>query len=157
MMTHLDLASSSRESAPSKPPGSRVKLSSLKVLKTIGTGTFARVHLCQSRSEEREFFALKILSAADVIRLKQVEHVKNEKAILNEVSHPFLVPLLDWTKDEKNLYMVFPFVPGGELFSHLRSTGRFTVPQAQFYSVEIVAALEYLHSLSIVYRDLKVS
>lgn len=45
---------------------------------------------------------------------------------------------------------------GGELFSYLRSTGRFNEATTKFYSVEIISALTYLHSLSIVYRDLKV-
>jgi len=92
----------------------------------------------------------------DVVRLKQVEHVKNEKRILSEVSHPFLVDLV-WSSRDANkfLYMLFPYVCGGELFSYLRSAGRFSAPASMFYAAEIVSALDYLHSLSIVYRDLK--
>ena len=51
--------------------------------------------------------------------------------------------------------MLFPYVSGGELFSYLRSAGRFNNTTTFFYSAEIVSALDYLHSLSIVYRDLK--
>ena len=91
----------------------------------------------------------------DVIRLKQVDHVKNEKNILSEIHHPFIVDLLWYYKDKNLLYMLFPYVCGGELFSYLRSAGRFNSHTSLFYSVEIVSALEYLHSLSIVYRDLK--
>lgn len=55
-----------------------------------GTGTFGRV--CLSRDKKTDnYYALKILAMADVIRLKQVEHVKNEKNILQEVNHPFIV------------------------------------------------------------------
>lgn len=57
-----------------------------------GTGTFGRVVLVYNK-ESREFGALKILQLCDVIRLKQVEHVKNEKNILQQVSHPFIVNL----------------------------------------------------------------
>lgn len=57
-----------------------------------GTGTFGRVCLCRDKAAE-EFLAMKILAMADVIRLKQVEHVKNEKNILSEVNHPFIVNL----------------------------------------------------------------
>ena len=91
----------------------------------------------------------------DVIRLKQVDHVKNEKNILSEIHHPFIVDLLWFYKDKNLLYMLFPYVCGGELFSYLRTAGRFNSHTSMFYSVEIVSALEYLHSLSIVYRDLK--
>ena len=72
-----------------------------------------------------------------------------------EVRHPFIVSLLWSHKDSHCLYMLFPFICGGELFSHLRHSGKFSVSAAQFYAAEIVSALEYLHSLSIIYRDLK--
>lgn len=57
-----------------------------------GTGTFGRVCLCR-HYETNEYCAMKILAMSDVIRLKQVEHVKNEKSILKEVNHPFIVNL----------------------------------------------------------------
>ena len=49
-------------------------------------GTFARVCLCRHKTSSN-FFALKILSLHDVIRLKQVDHVKNEKNILKVPNH----------------------------------------------------------------------
>lgn len=125
-----------------------------EIVKTIGTGTFARVLLCREH-QSKEYLALKVLHMSEVVRLKQVEHVKNEKKILNELQHPFLVDLITSWKDPHFLYLLFPFIPGGELFSYLRSAGRFSPSTTQFYLVEIISALEYLHSLSVVYRDLK--
>lgn len=122
---------------------------------TLGTGTFGRVMLVRSSSLER-VFALKLMSIVDMHKRKQVQHVKNEKAILESVrAHPFLVTLY-WThRDRKFLYLLFEYVPGGELFTRLRQKGRFETKTAVFYSSEIVCALEFLHSKSIVYRDLK--
>lgn len=54
----------------------------------LGTGTFGRVILCRHQGIP---MALKILSMVDVIRLKQVDHVRNEINILKEVKHPFIV------------------------------------------------------------------
>lgn len=66
------------------------------------------------------------------------------------------LPRRFWTcHDERFLYMLMEFVPGGELFSYLRNRGRFSNNAGLFYSAEIVCALEYLHSKEIVYRDLK--
>ena len=105
------------------------KLDDLEMIKTIGTGTFARVFLCRPKAHlnrsNTDYYALKVLSMHDVIRLKQVEHVKNEKSILSEIRHPFIVDLLWYHKDHSLLYMLFPYVCGGELFSYLRSAGRF--------------------------------
>lgn len=129
-------------------------LEDFKFIKTIGTGTFGRVCLCRNKSSDK-YGAMKILAMADVIRLKQVEHVKNEKNILEEIRHPFIVNLLWNVRDDTCIYMLFEYVSGGELFSYLRNAGRFSTVTGNFYSAEIVSALEYLHTRCIVYRDLK--
>ena len=118
------------------------QLDDVENIKTIGTGTFARVFLCRPKQSiqrsSSEYFALKVLSMHDVIRLKQVDHVKNEKNILTEIQHPFIVELLWYDKDKSLLYMLFPYICGGELFSYLRSAGRFNSSTSMFYAIEIV-------------------
>ncbi|XP_017457623.1 cAMP-dependent protein kinase catalytic subunit PRKX isoform X1 [Rattus norvegicus] len=121
---------------------------------TVGTGTFGRVNLVKEKTGRR-YCALKIMSIPDVIRLKQEQHVQNEKAVLKEINHPFLIKLLWTDHDNRFLYMLMEFVPGGELFTYLRNRGRFSSVAAIFYATEIVCAIEYLHSKEIVYRDLK--
>ncbi|XP_067260578.1 cAMP-dependent protein kinase catalytic subunit PRKX isoform X3 [Chanodichthys erythropterus] len=129
-------------------------LDDLDTIATVGTGTFGRVFLVKDK-KTRGFFALKAMKIPDVIRLKQEQHVHNEKEVLTEVNHPFLVRLF-WTHhDDRFLYMLMEYVNGGELFSYLRSRGRFSNSTGMFYSAEIVCAIEYLHSKEIVYRDLK--
>ena len=76
-------------------------------------------------------------------------------SFFQEIKHPFLISLSWSCKDSSFLYLLFPYVCGGELFSYLRSAGRFSPSTTLFYSAEIVSALEYLHSLSVAYRDLK--
>lgn len=130
------------------------KLEDYEILTTIGTGTFGRVVLVRSK-DTRDYFALKVMAITEVIRLKQTDHVKNEKEILSSVSHPFIVNMLWACHDKTFLYMLMEYVPGGEVFSYLRNYGRFTNATANFFASEIVSALDYLHSRNIVYRDLK--
>nr|XP_048716004.1 cAMP-dependent protein kinase catalytic subunit PRKX isoform X2 [Caretta caretta] len=140
--------------SPAPPEPHAGKLEDLETLATVGTGTFGRVHLVKEKMAKR-YFALKVMSIPDVIRLKQEQHVHNEKSVLKEVNHPFLIRLF-WTyHDERFLYMLMEYVPGGELFSYLRNMGRFNNSTGLFYSAEIICAIEYLHSKEIVYRDLK--
>ncbi|XP_022242140.1 protein kinase DC2-like [Limulus polyphemus] len=130
------------------------RLEDFEKKKTIGTGTFGRVCLCRDKLSG-SYYAMKILEMVDVIRLKQVEHVKNEKTILQQVTHPFIINMIWTTHDDSSLYMLFEYVCGGELFTYLRNAGRFSSTTGAFYAAEIVLALEYLHKQQVVYRDLK--
>lgn len=126
---------------------------------TLGTGTFGRVRLVSYHhaplSPKQLHFALKMLKKSEILRLKQVEHIKAEKSILSRIVHPFIVNLFASWQDDTVLYMLMEYVIGGELFSQLRKVGRFSNDTARFYAAEIVLALQYLHSKDIVYRDLK--
>ena len=115
------------------------------------SGSFATVKLCRDVKSSK-YYALKTMSIIEMIKLKQVEHIKNEKSVLNKVKHPFIIQLL-WSYIDRNfIYFLFPFINGGELFYHLRKCERFPVERVRFYSAEIVSAIAYLHSLKIVYR-----
>ncbi|PWA02227.1 hypothetical protein BB558_001651 [Smittium angustum] len=129
-------------------------LANYNVKKTLGTGTFGRVYLSNKKNSP-EFYAIKVLKKSQVVKFKQVEHINNEKNILESISHPFIVKLHCTFQDLRSLYMVMDFVPGGELFSHLRRHGRFSEDVAKFYTSEIVLAVEFLHRNNIVYRDMK--
>ncbi|OAL55000.1 camp-dependent protein kinase A [Pyrenochaeta sp. DS3sAY3a] len=132
----------------------KYSLTDFAIQRTLGTGSFGRVHLVQSKHNQR-FYAVKVLKKAQVVKMKQVEHTNDERRMLQQVKHPFLITLWGTFQDSKNLYMVMDFVEGGELFSLLRKSQRFPNPVAKFYAAEVTLALDYLHSHNIIYRDLK--
>ena len=100
----------------------KYSLADFELLRTLGTGSFGRVHLVQSRHNHR-FYAIKVLKKAQVVKMKQIEHTNDERKMLGEVKHPFLITLWGTFQDPRNLYMVMDFVEGGELFSLLRRSG----------------------------------
>jgi hypothetical protein len=100
---------------------SRYALVDFNFIKTLGTGSFGRVHLVRSCHNSR-YYAVKVLNKERVVKMKQVEHTNSEREMLERVRHPFLVNLWGTFKDSANLYMVMDFVSGGELFSLLRKS-----------------------------------
>ena len=100
----------------------KYSLADFDILRTLGTGSFGRVHLVQSKHNQR-FYAVKVLKKPQVVKMKQVEHTNDERRMLSDVKHPFLITLWGTFQDWKSLYMVMDFVEGGELFSLLRKSG----------------------------------
>ena len=99
----------------------KYSLTDFQIQRTLGTGSFGRVHLVQSKHNQR-FYAVKVLKKQQVVKMKQIEHTNDERKMLQKVKHPFLVTLWGTFQDSKNLYMVMDFVEGGELFSLLRKS-----------------------------------
>ncbi|KAI9332251.1 camp-dependent protein kinase catalytic subunit beta, partial [Obelidium mucronatum] len=159
MLSHSERRSSKKGGDPQPLPASNgarmgYRLSDFHFIRTLGTGTFGRVYLSKYRDSD-QYYAMKMLNKADLVRMQQLEHVACEKQILHEINFPFIVNLVCTFQDDRHLFMLMEYVVGGELFSHLRRAGKFSNDMARFYAAEIVLAIEYLHDRDIVYRDLK--
>lgn len=105
-------------------------LTDFQIQRTLGTGSFGRVHLVQSKHNQR-YYAIKVLKKQQVVKMKQIEHTNDERKMLQRVKHPFLITLWGTFQDAKNLYMVMDFIEGGELFSLLRKS-QVCAPEAAF-------------------------
>lgn len=99
------------------------------LLKTvIGRGSYAKVVLVKKK-DSGEVFAMKILKKKNVEKRKQEEHVLTERNVLAGVVHPFIIKLHYSFKNEKKLFFVLEYCPGGELFNLLQKRKRFTEDQ----------------------------
>ncbi|CAJ0942518.1 unnamed protein product, partial [Mesorhabditis belari] len=132
----------------------KVELFDLQIIKTIGMGTFNRVQLVKHQRTQK-YYALKVINMQKVITAQQVEHVHREKSLLSISRHPFILHLVSTAKTDRNLYIITEFLSGGELYTQLYTKQRFPASTACFYAAEIACALQFLHGLAIVYRDLK--
>jgi serine/threonine protein kinase len=138
----------------SRDPRKRISLKDFTLIKVLGKGSFGKVLLVR-KTDSGAIFAVKVLQKDHVVKRNQVEHTKTERRVLGYVKHPYIVRLHFAFQSKKRLYLVMNYCPGGELFFHLGRAGRFSEGRARFYAAEIMLALEYLHSLGVVYRDLK--
>ncbi|CAO3591660.1 unnamed protein product [Absidia cylindrospora] len=144
-----------RANSMRKPLGRhKLSLNNFHLEKTVGTGSFGRVHLAQGRTTGR-FYAIKALRKQELVDRRQVEHANNERVILRSVDHPFVVKLWDTFQDDTHVFFVMDYAPGGELFRILRKNKSFSESTARFYAAEVLLAIEYLHHLDIAYRDIK--
>lgn len=124
-------------------------------LRTIGIGSSSYVDLC-FHNPTRRYCTIKTMNKRSILESNQTEHIQNERDILALISgHPNVVELLGTFQNEQFLYMVMEYVPGGEVFSHLRKLSCFEMDAVRFYSGEILLVLEELHKHNIIYRDLK--
>lgn len=124
------------------------------LLRTIGTGAFARVRLAIDKVTT-DVVVVKVISKGMVVRRKQLDHVIWERRILEQIHHPFIVKSKEAFQDQFFLYIVLEYVQGGELYSLLAQQGSIPTHDTHVYICEIYSALAYLHSQRIVYRDLK--
>ncbi|XP_054258236.1 cAMP-dependent protein kinase catalytic subunit alpha-like [Macrosteles quadrilineatus] len=123
-------------------------------IKLIGAGNFGNVYLV-SNIKTGAFHAMKSVLKTTVVRLKQVNNARTEKLVLQCTTCPFTIRLDYFFKDNSYLYFVLPFVRGGDLFRHLQRSNQLSELSAMFYLAQVILAIEYLHYMDIIYRDLK--
>jgi cGMP-dependent protein kinase len=133
-----------------------INYSQLDKISMLGAGTFGRVALVRHKPTQ-QLYALKTLLKSQIVAQKQQTNVINEKKLMGMCYHPFILRLHATFKDERRLYMLLDYIPGGELFSVLHTSRRDGIANvhAHFYAVGVFLALEYLATKNIAYRDMK--
>ncbi|KAL9256172.1 putative serine/threonine protein kinase IREH1 [Drosera capensis] len=144
----------SLKSSPVHPSKDRTSIEDFEIIKPISRGAFGRVFLAKKRTTG-DLFAIKFLKKADMIRKNAVESILAERDILISVRNPFVVRFFYSFTCRENLYLVMEYLNGGDLYSLLRNLGCLEEDVARVYIAEVVLALEYVHSLNVVHRDLK--
>ncbi|MBA0623019.1 hypothetical protein Godav_008514, partial [Gossypium davidsonii] len=105
----------------------------LKLLHRVGGGGIGNVYVCK------------------------INNTATELNILGMLDHPFLPTLYAEFDFFHCSCLVREYCPGGDLLTLLQrqSDMRFNVPSAKFHAAEVLVALEYLHMMGVIYRDLK--
>ncbi|PPD86407.1 hypothetical protein GOBAR_DD16668 [Gossypium barbadense] len=127
-----------------------------RVLKRLGCGDIGSVYLSELTGT-KTYFAMKVMDKALLASRKKLPRAQTEREILQSLDHPFLPALYTHFETQKLSCLVMEFCPGGDLHAlRQRQPGKYFSEQAaRFYVAEVLLALEYLHMLGIIYRDLK--
>ncbi|CAB1338544.1 unnamed protein product [Coregonus sp. 'balchen'] len=150
ILKEIDISQHTKEGFEKADP------SQFELLKVLGQGSYGKVFLVRKirGSDRGQLYAMKVLRKA-TLKVRDRVRSKMERDILAEVNHPFIVKLHYAFQTEGKLYLILDFLRGGDLFTRLSKEVMFTEEDVKFYLAELALALDHLHSLGIIYRDLK--
>lgn len=130
-----------------------ILLTDLSLLCLIGKGQFGSVFLCTDKNKVE--YALKTVPRGVISHYDLAQNLILERKILLQLDHPMIIKLVKTFKDENRVCFLMEYVKGQDLFDVLRAINILKESESLFYSACLVLILEYLHSLKIIYRDLK--
>ncbi|KAF9108665.1 serine/threonine protein kinase, AGC [Mortierella sp. AM989] len=130
--------------------------SSFVKIRLLGKGDVGKVYLVRQKESDK-LFAMKVLSKKEMIKRNKIKRAFAEQEILATSNHPFIVTLYHSFQSDEYLYLCMEYCMGGEFFRalQLRPGKHLLEEDAKFYAAEVIAALEYLHLMGFIYRDLK--
>ncbi|KIK93281.1 hypothetical protein PAXRUDRAFT_523829 [Paxillus rubicundulus Ve08.2h10] len=131
-----------------------VNLFHFVLLRCVGKGAFGKVRMVQHK-QTRELYALKYINKGKCVKMKAVANIIQERRLLEEIDHPFVVNLRYAFQDDENCFFVLDLMLGGDLRFHLERLGSLPEEAVRFYVAQISSALAFLHENRIMHRDLK--
>ena len=123
-------------------------------LKLISNGAYCAVHLIKHKLSGVPY-AMKVFNKNKLLEKKQIKKVLNEQFILKSMDNPFTVGLVCSFQTQEHLCMVMEYVPGGDVAALIKKISRLSKDLSKIYIAETTLAVEYLHSFSVIHRDLK--
>ncbi|SCU80058.1 LAMI_0B00650g1_1 [Lachancea mirantina] len=132
----------------------RLSLDDFQTVKVIGKGAFGEVRLVQKK-DTGKIYAMKTLLKSEMYKKDQLAHVKAERDVLVGSDSPWVVSLYYSFQDAQYLYLIMEFLPGGDLMTMLIRWQIFTEDVTRFYMAECILAIEAIHKLGFIHRDIK--
>ena len=133
---------------------SEAKLDDFQTMSVIGAGAFAQVALVQHTSTSA-LYVLKKMNRNHLVKSKMQKQILRERSALGYSHHPNIAMLYGTFSSHHSLYMLCEPCTGGELYAYMREVNTLEEKPAAFYAACVIAAVEYMHSRDIMYRDLK--
>jgi serine/threonine kinase 32 len=131
-----------------------VNLYHFELHRAVGRGAFGKVRVVEHK-RTRKMYALKYIDKSRCIKQKAIANIIQERRLLEEIDHAFVVNLRYAFQDDENCFFVLDLMLGGDLRFHLKKQGPFSEQTVQFWTAELACAVQYLHEQRIVHRDIK--
>ncbi|KAK1323927.1 Serine/threonine-protein kinase AtPK7 [Acorus calamus] len=146
--------------------GEKIAMTDLRFVRKLGSGDIGSVYLAEVRrsssatacgGESGVLLAAKVMDKRELAARDKLGRARAEREILEDLDHPFLPRMYGSAEDGRWSVLLTEFCPGGDLhvLRQLQPFKRFDEASVRFYASEVVVAIEYLHMLGIIYRDLK--
>ncbi|XP_072940524.1 serine/threonine-protein kinase Nek8-like [Epargyreus clarus] len=133
----------------------RFKKQKLKILKTIGKGTYGNVYLCENKSNN-------VLTIVKDIEMNVKLHthkkdITNEIDILSTMNHPNIIKFYNSYYIDNNVMICMEYASSGNLAEYMYQRCPNLIKQQEilFYFCQVLLGVNHIHSLNIVHRDLK--
>eukprot|EP00727_Mastigamoeba_balamuthi_P008750 m51a1_g4498 putative MAST family protein kinase (723) ;mRNA; f:348082-351117 len=136
------------------PPMRPLSIDDFHIIKPLTKGGFAHVYLAK-KTNTGDVYAIKVMQKETLGAKNLMQSIRIERDILATAKNPFVVKMYYSFASEESVYIVMEYLRGGDLFSLLQRLGTLSEDMARFYAAETTLALEYLHEIGVVHRDLK--
>ena len=123
-------------------------------LSIIGRGAFGEVHVCREKNTGN-IYAIKKMKKEVLIEKNQLIHIRNEQYFMSNVKNEWIVDLKASFQEGGYLFLVMEYCPGGDLMNLLIEKDILTEKEAKFYLAELILAIESIHKLDCIHRDIK--
>ena len=123
-------------------------------LNIIGRGAFGEVHICRNK-KTGEIVAIKKIKKEVLFQKNQIRHTRDEQDFLSKIKSPWIVELKASFQQGDFLYLIMEYLPGGDFMGLLIEKDVLTEEQARFYVCELILAIESVHKLNCIHRDIK--
>nr|XP_055043220.1 serine/threonine-protein kinase MRCK alpha isoform X8 [Misgurnus anguillicaudatus] len=133
----------------------RLRKEDFEILKVIGRGAFGEVAVVKVKNTDK-VFAMKILNKWEMLKRAETACFREERDVLVNGDSQWITTLHYAFQDENNLYLVMDYYVGGDLLTLLsKFEDRLPEDMAKFYLAEMVLAIDSVHQLHYVHRDIK--
>lgn len=131
----------------------RPSISDFELIKIIGRGAFGEVYLTR---RDEDIYAIKILNKWEMLKRAETACFREERDVLVYGDKQWITNLHFSFQDEKNLYLVMDYYSGGDLLTLLsKFEDKLPEDMAKFYIAEMILAINSIHDLSYIHRDIK--